>query len=599
MPSPSLILWADSSRNAFAAGWQSSLDASAIILRQGDSVGVELHWIRRTSNISQVMEEVAWPPSAAITLAVGRLDTAPTAGSFTLSYDGDSTAELPSDVSETAMQTALNALAGITADGGVTVIKTSTTYRVLWNDAMVPSSTISVGSNDLSPTASIGIATARAGGVAIKNLVQLHIKQSPVAKCISWVTQDAPAITVTQVNAPSYSGDFRIWRVKIEPYPKSGSFRLSKTINSVVSFTSPISYPADASTIQSELGLTTVLVGNDEFEIRQPQVTGASTVNVTAVGADANGLTAYQSKYGVLNLNTLDLELLLGGNSSATALLEIEVDVSGTRETIVQRPITVINDLIDSDAYTLVEWGDVVPADSVVRYDTSQALTTPQKAQVRTNIGALGSADLTAYTTKDAELESRLGTVETALTANVQSALLGADSPSVTNAFATMDDVDTKAPLSHTHTIANVTNLQTSLDGKASSTHTHTIANVTGLELLLDGLESGKADSTHSHNIADVTGLQTALTDTNNRFVTAENNISDLEDVASTAGQKSALDAAALTSLNPIVTETLLFNTYRTSQPNTFTANINIASYPHEIMINVGGVMMAVPARIV
>jgi hypothetical protein len=545
------------------------------------------------------MDEVAWPASAAITLAVGRLDVAPTAGSFTLSYDGDSTAELPSDASETAMQTALNALASITADGGVTVIKTSTTYRVLWNDAGVPSSTISVGTNDLSPSASIGIATARAGGVAIKNLVQLHIKQSPVAKCTSWVTQDAPAITVTQVHAPAYSGDFRIWRVKIEPYPKAGSFRLSKTINSVVTFTSPISYPADSSTIQSELGLTTVLVGNDEFEIRQTQVTGASTVNVTTLGADATGLTAYEAKYGVLNLNTLDLELLLGGNTTATALLEIEVDVSGTRETIVQKQITVINDLIDSDAYTLVEWGDVVPADSVVRYDTSQALTTPQKAQARTNIGALSSADLTTYTTKDGELESRLGIIETALTTDVQDAFLGAALPSSTNAFATMDDVDTKAPLSHTHTIANVTGLQTALDGKALSTHTHTIANVTSLQTTLDGLESGKASSIHSHNIADVSGLQTSLTDINNRFTNAEQDITDLQGVASTATQKSALDSANPSSTNPIVTKNLLFGTYITDQPNTFTASINIANYPHEIMIDVNGVLMAVPARIV
>lgn len=59
----------------------------------------------------------------------------------------------------------------------------------------------------------------------------------------------------------------------------------------------------------------------------------------------------------------------------------------------------------------------------------------------------------------------------------------------------------------HTHTIANVTGLQTALDGKAASSHTHTIANVTGLQTALDG----KAASAHGHAIADVTGLQTAL----------------------------------------------------------------------------------------
>lgn len=548
--------------------------------------------------MSQVMDEVAWPPSASITLAVGRLDVAPATGSFTLSYDGDSTSEIPANATEEQVQDALNELAGIVTDGGVTVVKTNTTYRVLWNDAGVPSSSITVATNDLSPTSSIGLATARAGSLTAKNLVQLHIKQSPVAKCTSWVTQDAPAITVTQVHAPAYSGDFRVWRVKIEPYPKSGSFRLSKTINGVVTWTAPISYPATSSTVQAAIGLTATLVGTDEYEIVQAQVTGEATVNVTALGADAAGLTAFEAKYGVLNLNTLDLELLLAGAASATALLEIEVDVSGTRETIVQRTVTVINDLIDSDSYTLQQWGDVIPADAVLRFDTSQSLTAGQKTQARANIGALGLSDLDAYATKDGELETRLGTIETALTADVQDAFLGAAAPSSANAFATIDDVDTKAPLSHTHTIANVAGLQTALDGKASSTHTHTIANVSGLQDAIDNLESSKADATHNHITGDVVGLDTALSDINTRFNTNESDITDLQTVAPTLDQKAGLNASTASATNPLVDANALFNTYRTSETNLMPA-IDLANYPYEIIVNVGGVMMAVPARLI
>ena len=45
------------------------------------------------------------------------------------------------------------------------------------------------------------------------------------------------------------------------------------------------------------------------------------------------------------------------------------------------------------------------------------------------------------------------------------------------------------AAASHTHTISDITGLQTALDGKAASIHTHTIANVTGLQTALDGKE--------------------------------------------------------------------------------------------------------------
>ena len=60
-------------------------------------------------------------------------------------------------------------------------------------------------------------------------------------------------------------------------------------------------------------------------------------------------------------------------------------------------------------------------------------------------------------------------------------------------------DVDTgKAPLSHTHTIANITGLQSALDGKASSSHSHSISNITGLQNALDA----KSNSTHTHSLA-------------------------------------------------------------------------------------------------
>lgn len=53
---------------------------------------------------------------------------------------------------------------------------------------------------------------------------------------------------------------------------------------------------------------------------------------------------------------------------------------------------------------------------------------------------------------------------------------------------------------SHTHSISNVTNLQSTLDGKATS------------KALTDGL-AGKANTSHTHAVADVTGLQTTLDD--------------------------------------------------------------------------------------
>ena len=69
------------------------------------------------------------------------------------------------------------------------------------------------------------------------------------------------------------------------------------------------------------------------------------------------------------------------------------------------------------------------------------------------------------------------------------------------------DKPSTFPPAAHSHTIANVTALQTMLNSKAASAHGHAVADVTGLQSLLDG----KAAVGHTHAAADVAGLATTL----------------------------------------------------------------------------------------
>lgn len=66
-----------------------------------------------------------------------------------------------------------------------------------------------------------------------------------------------------------------------------------------------------------------------------------------------------------------------------------------------------------------------------------------------------------------------------------------------------------KANTNHTHSITNITNLQSQLDEKANSVHTHDDRYYTETEI--DEKLGGKADSTHTHSIRDVTGLITSL----------------------------------------------------------------------------------------
>ena len=68
-------------------------------------------------------------------------------------------------------------------------------------------------------------------------------------------------------------------------------------------------------------------------------------------------------------------------------------------------------------------------------------------------------------------------------------------------------ELDKVANKEHTHTAAEITDLQTELDKKANATHGHTIEEITNLQTELDK----KANATHEHTTVDIIGLQTEL----------------------------------------------------------------------------------------
>lgn len=596
MPLPALTLWADSNRGEFVSGWQVNSVLGPLKLRQGDTVGIELHWVEQGNG--RLMKEVVWPPAANITLAIGRIDSAPTAGVFRLGYGTEHTTELAFNATALQIQTALNALTAITSEGGVTVIKNSTTIRVTWNTPCVPAHNITVYENDLTPTSSIGIGTARTGSLLAAQITQIHVKQAPVAVCTTWVDQETPTITVTETHAPAYSGDFRVWRVVIFPSPKAGTFRLSKTINGQVYWTAPINIDGlSANSISVATGLTVTAVDDFEFEISQSQIQYDSLVNVSAMGADATGIIPYSAKFGELSMNALDVELLLAGGASAAAYVEIEVEMSGKRQTLVQNTATVYNDLIDTDSYTLVEWGDVIPADSVVRYDTAQTLTSNQQLQARTNIGAVGPNTLTPFTTKDNELEARIASLEGfVIQGDDLAAVTGANSPSATNVFATMTDLAGKADTTHTHAITDVTDLASTLLGKADLVHTHLIADVTGLQASLDVINT-KADTTHTHITSDISGLQAALD--------AKSDLGHTHPGLLSGDQGDAITSAYLPSAsNPFATQNWVYGSgnpyaikFETATGASVSGNLTSTAYPLEIAVIIGGYRYYIPAR--
>ena len=602
MPSPALTLWIDMTSGRFLSGWQSISFAQKLTLKQGDTIGVELHIIKNFLGGS--FAEYDFSPETAVTLAIGRIDEAPLSGTFKLNYGTDATSALNYNATALEVQTALNALASITSEGGVTVTKVSNSFRIVWNTATDTVNSLSYSLNELYPTSSIGANRLKVGSSSLgqKQIYQVHIKQAPVANITSFVNQDTPAVTVSQIHAPAFVGDTKVWRISISPQPKAGSFLIGFNDGTDEYTTDAIDINASSDTVRSILTSafdatwSVVKSGTNQWDIATSR---ASIFNIAVSDA---GIIAFNSKYGVLSLNTAEVEDLLAGDASVDAVIEVQLEENGTKTTVSQQPVTILNDLIDDASYTITQWGDLIPADAVVRYDTAQSLSPTQQAQAKANIGVT-EIDTTALTNKDIELEGRIGDIESvSLSQNQLDAINGSVSPSASNVMITASELDsalaTKADISHAHTISEVTGLSAELNGKASSTHSHTVSDVTGLVGLIaekvdlstvEGLLLGKSDTNHTHTSFTTISVETLNTGTEN-----------VDTVNATV-----VNAVGITTKGLVVDDqsetSLPFGEYSNieiigSPPDPIVVP-PVASYPYEIPIKINGVIWMVPAR--
>jgi len=481
---PSLVLWVNSSLNRMMASFNAEASEASIVLKQGDSIGVEVHLLTSSSN--GTIEEYQMPVAGGLTLAIGRIDATPTSGDFKLSYNAELTSVLPYNATASQLQTELNALPSIAAIGGVVVVKNGTLFRVIWNTQCVVPHDLTVNRNTLYPTSSIAISKVTDGSSSANQVLQLHVKQTPVANITNFEDQDPSVVYCDQLKDASFNGDIKIWRLDTPIKPKGGSFVISFVDGGNNFSTSPISVEASA----YEVKLALVAKLNTSWEVTQNSKyswdISVSRYTVSNLYINSSAVISFSAKYGNLNLNTIQVEELLSGNPSSIAILELELDSSGSKKTLYQGSCTIINDLIDSDLYTTVAWGDLIPADSVVRYDTSQSLTTPQKFQARTNIGAIDNASIAALQTKDTDLETRLSGVEAfSLDSNKLASINANTTLTGTNPVVSNSQLLTSLagvpPLIHYHVISDVAGLRNEIDGKSDITHTHEYAQIIGL----------------------------------------------------------------------------------------------------------------------
>lgn len=542
MPLPSAIkLFIDPRAGSAFGNFSGTSSLTNPVFTLGDTATVELYLVESTGLSSYPRQEVGFPTSPGIRVAIGDIDQSPVAGTWSLSYGGNTTTALAFNATPAVVQTALNQLASITAAGGVTVSKIGDNYNILFNSVGARTELTTDGSA-LIPLSAATVATLQAGSSTKPAIFLCHLQRTVAGLATSFSPTDASTISVESLTA--WDNTKATYRVSISPDPKGGSFSLSfDALTGTDVSTAAISVGASALDVQNALSFGALAEG----KVSVTQV-GAYAYDITVgvqpgtngLTADGAGLLSFAGYKGELSLNTVEAVSLLDGADYITTTFEVEITSDSKRLTVLQLPCTLKNAVIDEGALqplVLDTYLSQTVADG--RYfKLSQNLADGTASTMRANLGVystgevdtalalkaddgdlLGKADLSgAAFTGDLTIAGRaaiggglaLNTAHKLAIYNgniVFSAGYGlafGDGTVQTTAF-TGSSAASWGTI--TGTLANQSDLSSALAGKAATVHTHTIGDVTSLQTTLDG----KASVSHTHIIGDVTGLQTAL----------------------------------------------------------------------------------------
>ena len=354
-----------------------------------------------------------------------------------------------------------------------------------------------------------------------------------------------------------------------------------------------INYAKDAETLAIKNSENEIVTFN---KINIVQTSGSSASNVMSQNAVTTELNKKANKattlagYGITDAKIEDGSITIGKETikpltSVPSEYVTDDELSAKGYQTASQVSSAISNLVDSAPETLNTLNELAAAlgddpnfattitnqiaqkadaSDLDKYATTEALTSGLAGKANTS-HTHSAAQISGLTANRALVSNSSGVLSSSAITSTELGYLDG----VTSNIQTQ--LNNKASLNHTHTIANITNLQTTLNGKANTSHTHTIANITDLQDTLDnkadtsdldnyattaaltsGL-AGKANTSHTHTIANITNLQNTLNgkaNTSHTHTTSQ--ITDLSttlsDYATTEALTSGLAGKANTS---------------------------------------------------
>jgi hypothetical protein len=398
MPLPSAIkLFIDPRTGDAFGNFAGTTSLTNPVFTLGDTATVELYLVESTGLSTYPRQEIGFPTSPGVRVAVGAIDEAPLAGTWTLSFGGNTTTALAYNATPAVVEAALNLLASITAAGGVTVARIGDNYNILFN-AVGARTELTTDGSALIPLSAATVASLQTGDANKPAIFLVHLQRTVAGLATSFSPTAASQIAVDSLTA--WDGTKATYRVSISPDPKGGSFSLyfdAQTGTDVSS--AAISVGASGLDVQNALSVGALADGKvsvTQVGAYSYDITVKTQPDTAGLTADDAGLLSFAGYKGELNLNTAEAISLLDGAESVQTTLEVEITSDSKTLTVLQIACTLQNAVIDAGAVqplVLDTYLSQTTADG--RYfKLSQNLADGTAGTMRTNLGVYSTGEV-------------------------------------------------------------------------------------------------------------------------------------------------------------------------------------------------------------
>lgn len=574
----------------------------------GDTARFEIYLVEDTGISGYPRQEVAFPGTPGIKVAVGPIDEAPQAGTWKASFGGNTTAALAYNITAAALEAALNGLASITAAGGVTVSKIADNYNIVFNENGARGD-ILTDATSLIPLSNATVAVLQVGTSTRPQIALIHLQRTIAGLATSFTATTASAITIQSLSA--WDGSRATYRASISPDPKGGSFSLAFDAATGTDVSSAsIAVGASAVDVQNALNLGALV---DKVSVSQ---IGAYAYDITVTaepgtgGLTANGagLISFSGYVGELSLNTAEAISLLDGADFVSTNLEVEITSDSKTLTVLQIPCTLKNAVIDAGSVEPLALDNYLSQTAADGRYARQANNLSDLADInaaRTNLGVYSTSSVdTALSLKAALAGATFtGKVNFSVISGAAALNIGVGGTSADSLTPGDIYINSGTPSLLRYRDANSVLQSVPIIGGTNTFTAPQIINVQSSSLAaLRITQTGAGEAIRIEDEANPDSTPSLVIDSAGRIgiQTAPQTDSAITISGSNVGQITLINGALLNlpsgSGGIQFAGSSLTNINTQSNPNT-SGNFSSTEYPDEVLITIGGTTYAVPAR--